>query len=430
MVERKGRTSLLSLFKPRRLPLGLLLAPLVMVADAGQALAQLAQADAVMHRPRPEFDPIGLEVFGDPGDPGGDFLLFPEIAITSGYDTNIFRVKENVVSDSFVEIRPRLRLSNEGDFAQFQLIFDGAFRRNLSYSQNDFNDFGGRLLYSRALGEDTQTNLDLAYSRRHDGRSNPNTPQDRELDLVRYNEYKASLSVNQRLGNFVLIPGGQASYTQYMRENGVSNADRDYVLYRVNTQIGYNIEEGLRVFVDPYMDWRRYLQKDVGRDSDGYGMNVGVLYDISAVSFAQFSAGYFTQNYANESLEDASGFNFNLQAIWNPTDQMTVNLTGGTNVEETTVAGASSTTRYSLSGGVDYEVQDNIMITSLIGFSSDLYNGVQRDDQYLQGALGLVYLTNEYMAFRLTYDYDARMSTDQSLGYEDHTIALNLTLQY
>ncbi|MGO1119645.1 outer membrane beta-barrel protein [Rhodovibrionaceae bacterium A322] len=414
----------------RHLPFALLLLLLMIVVDSPAVQAQLAQADAVMHRPRPDFDPIGLYAFDDGVDHGGDFLLYPEIAVATGYSTNTFRVKEDIVADNFVEVRPRLRIVNDGDLSQFQVILDGAFRRNFNYSQNDFNDFGANLIYARVLGEDTQSNLRLGYNRRHEGRSNPNTPQDRELTLQRYDEWSGTLNITQQFDQFSVIPGAHIAYYDYLHDNGFSNDDRDYMLYRLNMQLGYNIEEGLRVFVDPYYDWRRYILKDVGRDSDGYGLNFGVLYDISAVSFVQFSAGYFKQDYLDESFQDPSGFNFNLRSIWNPTDQITVNLNGGTNIEETTVEGASSTTRYNVAGGLDYEIQDNLLFTSLIGYSADLFNGITREDQYLQGALGLVYLTNEYMAFRFTYDYDERISNDAGFEYVDHTIALNMTLQY
>ena len=69
---------------------------------SGAAWGQDADAEdpnvTVQDRERPDFDPLGIRA--------GSFLVFPELSVEGGYDSNVFATDDAEEDDLFSTIRP------------------------------------------------------------------------------------------------------------------------------------------------------------------------------------------------------------------------------------------------------------------------------------------------------------------------------------
>src|SRR5690606_19742592 len=117
-------------------------------------------------------------------------------------------------------------------------------------------------------------------------------------------------------------------------------------------------------------------------------------------------------------LADAGGLTYGAALTWNPLDTITVNSAIQRMVQESTLSDVSGTlvTLYSL--GVDYELDDNLMITTAGGITTSDFKGSDRNDFSYNFGGGLVYLINEYARARIGGRYEARNSNTDGNDYD------------
>src|SRR5262245_49078282 len=77
------------------------------------AWGQDAIGESVLGRPRPGYDPLGIDLFAGPNDPGSPFVLYPSVTVTGGWDDNVFRDEDNKKDDFFVVVSPSLVLQSD-----------------------------------------------------------------------------------------------------------------------------------------------------------------------------------------------------------------------------------------------------------------------------------------------------------------------------
>ena len=119
----------------------MLLVATSMVAGITQAAAQ-AQNNfardrdlAVLDRPRPEYDAIGVPV-------DGSFLLYPKINVVGQYDDNIFATNTGTQSDEIFQIQPSLALKSQWSEHELVLNAHSSINQYASHSGEDTNDYG------------------------------------------------------------------------------------------------------------------------------------------------------------------------------------------------------------------------------------------------------------------------------------------------
>ncbi len=405
---------------------GSLVAAGLLCSTAGQA--QTAREEAVMSRARPDFDPIGIEIFFDEDQPGPPITIFPTIALRSGYDTNVFREREDEKSDLFWEISPKLLVTNTGQDLGLEAGISATVRRNLEYVSNDFEDYDVYGQASYFFLEDSDVTGQIGFSRLHEDRSDPDSTGPGE-NINQYNRYRAIVSSRNRFSDFMVNPQAQVYAYDYLEQD-----DRDYVEMIGRVRGGYEFEPGYVAFVEPGANLRRYDQEvdstGANRDSWGWDLRVGLTYNVSSVTGAEVYAGYFQQRYEDPTLADASGLTYGLNLVWNPLDTLTVNAGIDRSVQESTLAGVSSTVVTAYTLGLDYEVRDNLMLTSSGGITTSDFEGSTRNDFSWNAGAGIVYLVNEFAQAGLQGRYSVRDSNQETNNYTDTVIEANLTLQY
>jgi len=398
------------------------------------AWGQDAVSESVLGRPRPGYDPLGIDLFAGPNDPGSPFILYPSITVTGGWDDNVFRTENDRKDDFFVLIAPSLLLASDWVNHGLNLHATAGIVRNLHYDQNNYTAFDIGADGFLDVGLDSQIFGAASFGRAADSRDDvDDVGEDDDQPLSKYWYNEQTLGFNTAFGDWTWMVQGDRLQVNYI-DNGDNQDDRDRVEYLVTSRLGYEFQPGVSVFVEGGYNWRRYdhVPDDFGvdRNSEGWQVRGGFVYDITGVLAAEASAGYISQNPADDDFGDTSGLAVDADITWNPTDLITIRASAGTSVNETTLDDASSA--YVIYGGLgfDYDLDDNLLFTSNVVYTSADYEPEkgtdERKDHIVRGDAGVIWLINENFSMRADYIHTRRYSNEHGEDYTDNTVLLSV----
>ena len=89
---------------------------------------------------------------------------------------------------------------------------------------------------------------------------------------------------------------------------------------------------------------------------------------------------------------------------------------------------------YLTTGGsveVDHELRYNVILTGLVSFNSDFFQGIDRNDQRWGVGAGVKYLLTREVGLGLNFDHESQVSngTDRFINFDINRVMLNLVLQ-
>lgn len=407
-------------------------AALVIAAAAvGTAFAQSAKDTSVMRRPRPHFRPLCVPTdLGLTGEEGaGGFLVCPRLHVTGGYDDNVFREQDGTKDDAFTRISPRLDIRSTWENHAVGLQARGDITRFAELTNNDWTDFQVRAQGRLDVREDVYAVARTSVGRFHEDRDDPDAPPG-VAGINQFFQGEEQLRLTYQPTDLVFRLEGRARQIDWQDNGFIDNDDRDRNEYEVSFRAGMAYAEEFLFFVEPSYNVRRYRRErdfaGFNRDSQGYDLRAGVLYDVAGLTFLEVSAGYFQQDFDDPRFATADGVSARLDMTWNPTDLMTVNMSAGRSVAETTQLGVSSIVESHAALGVEYEVDYNLLFDSMARFRRDRFEGSPRRDDNLFARAGVVYLMNEYLSWKLDYQYSQRDSNISGADFVSNTFMLTL----
>ncbi len=403
--------------------------------SAGPAAAQLAREDAVMNRPREDYDPIGLPLPLPGSDPSvvGNTLLFPSLRLSSGFDDNVYRTADDETADFFATIAPELSVRTGDELLAFTLDLTAELRRYLEETDNDYLDAGVAGQMRASPLEDLDLRADAGWFRRHEDRADPDSAG-LESSVTEYDEVQGGGEVIYRLSELQFLLDAEARDLSYSDSATVPGAFRDRIVYSTRGRVGYEFDAGLIAFTEGSYNWVRY-DRDRDRegflqDNEGWQVLAGLGYDLSGVSYAEVGVGYRQQSFDDPSFENSGGLAFSADVLWNVTDMMTLTLGASRSVEQTTLAGASSSVNTSIELGLDYEILYDLLFTSRLGYANADFGDIEREDDDITARAGLVYLINEFSSADLTYEFQRRESSAADADFTSNTVTLGVRLHY
>ncbi len=400
----------------------------------GGLQAQDALGDSVLGRPRPDYDPIGIDLFASPTDPGSPFVLYPSLEVSGGWDDNVFREESGPDSDFFLLLSPEVTLESDWDNHGLSLGARADIARYEQFGQNNVTAFEVDGQGFLDVGLDTRVFGGGSYGRFVDGRDDVDNAGSN--DLVAHWDNTQLVGLETAFGDFQFSLLGERHRSNYVN-NGANQQDRDRTQYDVSSRLGYEFQPGVVLFVEGGYNWRLYDEPtdDFGyeRNSQGWEVAGGFSYDVTGVLFAEIGAGYRQQNYEDPRFGNDSGFAINGDIIWNPTDLLTVRGAAGTMINETTLEGASGARQIYGGIGFDYELAENLLFTSDAVYSTVNYEPApgfsDRRDRIWQASAGLIFLVNEFFQLRTDYTFTTRNSSAAGQDFNDNTILLTLRTQ-
>lgn len=395
----------------------------------GGMVNAFAQAEGVLERPRPEYDPKGL--------PLGGFRLFPTASISVGVDDNVLRQPVATTRSMVVQEKGSFLLRSEWSRHALGLFGDVTARQYADLPAEDTVDWtiggNGRV--------DIQRGSDIAgsgfYSKLHEPRNSPELPgfaaeptayqmTGGQVSLS-YNPYKFGFKVGANINRYtydptlVIAPGAP-----------ISNADRDRQEYDLYARANYEFSPGYAIFVQGnYIAQEFDLALDrngVNRTTDGYRGNIGASLQISRLLRGEAYIGYLKQDYKG-ALTDISGLNFGGSLDWYADEALTVHLRASRLLSATTLFGASANDSKTFAVSADYELLRNVLILPSYSYTNSTFTGLGRDDDLHALDLGIRYLLTETLSADFNYSYETRRSTSPTGSYDDNILRVGLNLR-
>ena len=380
----------------------------------------------VQERPRPEVDPRGIRV--------GSFLLYPAVTGEIEYDSNIFALDKaiaTVIDDVIFVVRPEVVL--ESNWSRHQLNFWAAadlgfYESNSTEDYEDF-DFGldGRIDFKR----ETNLTIDGRFQHLHEDRGSPDagsginpTEYDRITNNIVFYHAQNRFSIQLRSGlTFYDFDDALAAPPIFL----INHDDRDRLEWLGTGRAGYDISNGVRVFIIGYYDHRDYdhIVDDFGfnRDSRGYSIGGGITIELTGkLSFEGFVA-HQKQNWVDPTLMDISGIVWWVEGTWLPTGLTTVRVFTRRTIDETTIPGSSGF--FKTEGGIiiDHELMRSLIATAHITYRVWNYRGLTRNDKYILPGAELAYLMNRNFKFVFGWNMKDRDSNIFGQDYVQHVVS-------
>lgn len=375
------------------------------------AYAQDAQAESVRGVGVFERDPIGIELdrlielpfdlLEDGGyDPDEEreeiistFIAFPAFEVEFTRTDNLFRATEGK-SDLITVYRPSLSIQSDWD--KHSLSFSGStsIGRHKNNPLENFEDYNIATALNLDVDDFTTASASLSHSRGHGARGDIDDPGEQFSPDISY--------VNSLVMGFLRsIPDGllvdlqfQVSKISFENNGPRNNSDRWETDYQGRARIGWEIEEGTTIFVQPRAFFSRFRVKvdDFGtiRDYNEYELTAGIRLNATPITFLEFLAGLSTRKNKDEQFEDTVNYLSRGNFVWNPTSVTTFNASLNQTFEGAAAEGVSGTLTRSLTTSVDWTPQDDVILTAETTLRIEEFEGIDTNTSRQSMILGLV----------------------------------------
>ena len=385
----------------------------------------------VLERPRREYDAIGYR--------SGNLIFYPTLLTSATYDDNIFATRFNKVSDLVFHIVPTISVSsNLGTTAVSGYVTADA---RISTQRSELNAIapGVGIGFKSELQRDliVQGRADYAYRVEDAADANRQAGVNIIRENVRYHDFTSNVSINKSFNQFYVSAGAayeHLAFDNVTAQNGVvvNESLRDADLVNWTLRGGYQFGPGLRVFVEPSYNIRRYQAS--GFNSDGYRLVAGLSANLGRLVTGEIFAGYMQQNY-NFNFGSVGGFAAGANLRWYPTDLLTVSLSADRSIRDvgiaTGVLRGSPAFVNTIAVRADYELFRNLILSGRLGYQTyDYQRNLREVSNFYTAGLTGTYLINRFLTSSLDYTYSVNDSNVPLNRYTRNQVTLSLKTKF
>ena len=402
-----------------------------------------AVAESVKSRPRPEYEPNGIQLNDFVNGLGrltigrdralldksnaflGSFVLNTTTEAQAGFDSNPFRAQTNAKPDRLFVFRPGFTIGSDWNNNSVQLDVGteiGRYAKNQILNYQDYHiGISGRL----DMFSDDALLTGLRFDHLHAQPGAPDTPTTSSFATL-YDTYAYNLGYRSEGGREFFRTDWQTVYYDYLHNGGTENDNLDRIVSTLTTRVGYETTPGTKLFLEPSINTRRYVRGNfngqLDQSSQGGQVLGGFVWDYSGVTFLEFGVGYLRQTYDEPSLSTIQGPTANAKATWNATGLLTFTAALNRTVQETALVGQSGdlSTTYSLTA--DWEALYNLIVDLGVFHTTDDFRGATRQDYTNSWTAGVRYLFSQNWYFESRLYYDERTSSAAGGGYSDQRL--------
>jgi hypothetical protein len=376
------------------------------------------------------YAPVGIGV--------GSLRLTPYVETDTGYDSNPNRIQTPGHGSKYVRGEAGFDLKSDWSTNQLTGSFKAGYSDYTSYPTASRPDGQGkfdlRIDVTRDSSLDFETRGSLDTQQPGSPELTTTTVKNRPIVA----SFGGTAGGTQHFGDLEL--GLHGTIDRTINENAtltdgtvIPLSTGNYNAYGTQLRAGYQIKPGVTPFVEISGDVRRHDESiDAGgyaRNSTGFTGKVGTTFELSQLLTGQVSAGYSTRSYVDARLPSLSAPTFDASLIWTATPLTTVTLTAATNLNETTVAGASGAVSRTVSLAVSHALLRNLTLGAVgaIGFND--YNGVDVRETSYSATLKADYNLTRSIVVRGSFTHERLKSTAVGSDYTANVFLLGLKLQ-
>lgn len=400
----------------------------------GPAQAQLMppnpQGETIATRPRPDYDAVGVRA--------GSFLVLPRVSLQETYNSNIFATPANERADLITTVAPSIDLRSDWNNHAVNFHADAAAAKYLDNGGEDFVDRGFSIDGRLDVRHDARLFGAAGYRVLHEARSSPDNVAAADAP-IEYSVYGVRGGGEKTFNRFGFRLDGSAE--RYSYQDGqtalgmpIDQSGRDRNQYDVRLRSSYEFMPTRSIYLLTGYNRRAYERAldNSGFDRDSHGVTVGpgLRYDLGGLVLVDLFAGWRRQDIADARLGSVNAAVAAARVSWNVTRLTTVTGSVLRDLNETTVANASSYIATRAELRVDHELLRNLVLDARLGVEQDDFSGIERIDTYHLAGVGAKYLVNRLFSVSGGYGYRERSSDALGSDFVEHTMSVRLNTQF
>jgi hypothetical protein len=382
----------------------------------------------------------GNDPFAPVGVRAGSFLLLPSVDLSGVYSTNPGHGSPTGPPSAYFVVAPELQVASDWERHALTADIVGSYTE---YGSNSLvpslnvpflnSKIDGRIDVTR----DTQILLENRIIVATDNPGSPNL-QTELAQLPINQDVGGTLGLAQQFNRLSFSLKGtidRATYDESLLTNGqtATNADRNFDQYAAILRVAYEIDPGMKPFVEVQEDERihdeQFDRNGLQRDSVGTTVKLGSVIDIFGTVSGEMALGYLQRNYQDPTLPNISGPIAAGTLIWQATALTTAKLTATSQVYETTVDFASGEFSRDLNLEVDHAFRTWLIGVMKLGYGTDDYAGSGLTDNRYFVSIGAIYKFNREWQLRTELREDWQTASQPGNSFTATSILLGLRWQ-
>jgi hypothetical protein len=368
----------------------------------------------------------------------GSFLLFPSLDLSTAYNTNPERLPGGPPS-AYAVAAPELKVQSDWERHSLTADLSGSYTQyfadlvpslNLPYMNSKVD---GRIDVTR----DTQINLELRGIVQSDNPGSPNLTAGLAKLPLNF-DFGQTVGVTQELNRLVMTFKGtfdRATYDPSQLTNGTSttNSDRNFDQYAGIGRFGYELDPGLKPFIEFEGDERihdePFDRNGLQRSSVGFSAKGGSAVDLFGSLTGEMAIGYIERIYKDPTLPTINGFIADGALIWQASALTTAKLSATSQIYETVVNQASGQFSRDVTLEVDHAFRYWLVGVLKTGYGNDVYPGSGLQDNRWFVSASLIYKLTRELQLNGTVRQDWQIATQPGFAFNATSFLLGLRLQ-
>ena len=383
--------------------------------------------------------PMADDPYSAVGIRGGSFMFFPSVELSSGADTNPQHLPGGASSLYFV-VAPEVLV--QSDWSRHSLTADirGSYT---DYTNDSFQPSLSRPYFNSTIDgridvtRDTQLVLENRVLVTTENPGNPNL-QAGLAKLPIETTVGGTFGIVQNFNRLLvslkgLIDRSVFADSQLTDGTSSSNTFQNYNQYAAVARVGYEIDPGMKPFVELQEDERVYDQQfdpnGQQRNSIGTSVKVGATLNLYTTLTGEIAFGYLNRDYKDPNLPEINGPTLDGVLTWQATPLTSAKLTASTVVNELILLNTSGSLSHDVSVEVDHALRRWLVLNGIVGYGRDQYVGLGRDDNRYFGSVGATYKLNRDVQLKGEVRHDWLTSNVSGVAYNATSVLLTLRLQ-
>lgn len=389
---------------------------------------------SVLDRPRPDYQALGLHL--------GGFMVYPKIAVSGGYDDNVFAFAHNKLGDGVFTISPEVDFQSTWSRNALAGYVRDTQSLYTKYSSEDTNQYGAGLNGKFEFGESALTG-GVDYGHYTLPREAANSGDLTSVHPIQYDFTALNVQLAHTFNR--LRVSGRFDYQIYDYLNGkqtdgtpVFEKNLNHAVATFAAKAEYAVSPDTAFFIAASYNDRNY-QLDpptpgipYNSDSHGYIFGGGFNFDITRLIRGEVQFGYMDQQYVSPLFSDIKGLSAKAQVQWFPTQLTTVTATALRAVGDSGIVNSAGYVNTTGGIRIDHELFRNVILTADATVTDNKYIGISRTDDLWSAGLSANWLLNRRLGLTFAYSYSTQRSSGADFGpsWTDNRLTATLVIQY
>lgn len=361
-----------------------------------------------------------------------DELFKPQVKVGYGYDSNVFRVKEEI-DDFFVQGKVLLPYSAKICSTNFITALGMKFKNFLKEDPESSDDYLARFKFEKQLSSRWSSVFSTKFETEHVDRMHPNTHFADEL--VQTENFYSKLSANflsKSLKSAVSYQIHDKNYKDTTRLGEKLNTDdEDRFEHILNGKFLFLPQDSLSPYLETTLVHTSYDQQLddhlLNRDSKTISFLSGVNYTPSKAIELKLQAGYLARDYSDRSFGTIDDVIWLAELTYEPTKNIELALQSKRHYEDTNIVGSPGYFQDEYIFEFDWQLSPKVKLMLQPAWVKAAFRDLPVELEDLKLTNNFTYAINANFSAVIEYIYTKRFAEPASLEHDSHVGLISLS---